>query len=1300
MMKRLIFSSLLTVYTLLALSQQNFQSIMVEDGLNNNIVFGAVQDSKNFMWFTTMSGIDRYDGKSFVHYNLPNDDQEQSFSFKQAINIVKDNKGQLWTSTSRQLYRYNPVLDRFEFVLKYSGVPETASNIFADSFNGIWIGTNKSLFRYDIGKKKLVSVSRPDTAAWWAFNQDAGKRIWAASSESIYCFTYNEQSQNYIPSKMKMPVKAEPASVLHDRSGRLWIGTHENGLLILDVKSQRLINTAAINHYIKNTAVRGIVYLDKKKQYVLGSDGEGLLFVSEDLTVTAHETYNPDKPRSISSNSVQRLYNDSFDRLWVTTFGGGVSYTSDKLPFKNFTHEINNPNSLHNNMGRSCTEDSQGRIWFGTSKGLSIYDPGTGKWKYHSLDSKGDGANILTLLNTGDGYIWAGTYGDGLKKINTATEKVEHYFAGDGSSLKTSLSTNYIFSLYQDKRKNIWMGGIRGQLSVLNPQLSVINKYPVRDIHTIIEDRNGNIYAGGTDGLMFINTHTNAATKVNFDKKYQNIQPFVLQPDGDNFWIGTRGLGLLLWHPQKGIIKHYLEKDGLPSTIVYGILPDEQNRLWLSTTNGLSCFTPGTQSFQNYNWADGLRTSQFNSSAYYKTSAGEMIFGGTNGFVMFTPSQIKQKSYPSKIVFTDFKIANQSVIVGSENAPINKQIDDVSEIKLDHDQNSISFHFVTISPQSADKNIYTWKLNGFDKSWSPPSSVGSANYTNLDPGVYEFSVKALNNPDSNHQRSIRIVIASPFYRTWWAYSIYLVLLALLFTGLRVYLKALLARKRDKERLQFFTKIAHDLRTPLTLIKSPITSILHKNGLSTEDKKNLDIAERNTDRLMRLVTQLMDFQKADANKMKIKADRYNIVAVLHDILDSFKPLFEEKKIHLEYLQKAEEILVWLDRDKFEKIIYNLISNAIKYSKEQGTVTVNLYNDEQFCHLEIADNGIGIPDKQQKQIFQNYYRADNTVNLQETGSGIGLMLTKQLVELHKGTISFSSKINSGTVFKVSFLLSDHFTAKEKINEMQDPVRDTQDKKSRKGTQLLIVEDNIELLNYLKKALSEFYNIDTAINGKEALKLAKQHSYDLIVSDIMMPEMNGYQLCTSIKNQVSTCHIPVILLTAIHDDEYRIEGYTVGADDYVQKPFNIMHLKTRINNLLRNRQIIKNKFVNTFDKSAGSAEEDPNFIFISNATQVVTDNIQNPQFSIDMLCNELAVSRSVLFRRLKSISDTAPQDFIKNIRLKIAAEMLMSRKYSINEIAYMTGFSDPKYFSTSFRKKFRQSPSEFLRGSEPAD
>lgn len=1293
---------ILLLLSLAGFAQPNFQRLTVEDGLFNNIVFGVVQDNKNFMWFATMSGVDRFDGKSIVHYRLSEDKTEGNYEFRQVINVLKDKNGEIWASTSTQLYKYDRISDQFTFVLNYGPASTSAITVFSDKHSHIWIGTNNSLLRYNITSKKLTQISSEKNATKsWAFTEDYNGNIWVASGIGVQQYLYNTHLNTFkkINFPLNIKIKLDAAALLFDKKKALWIGTQENGLYIIDTKTKQRVNTSTINKLVKNTAIRSIVYLPKANQYLLGTDGDGLITLSEELDIISHDTYNSDKPSSLSGNGIYKIYNDKFDRLWITTFGGGVSYTLDKLPFKNFVHEINNANSLYNNMGRSCAQDDDGRLWFGTSKGISIYNPATKLWRYLSLgtqDRPNDGANVLSLLNTGDGFIWAGTYGNGLKKINTKTGKIDHYSIGDGKTLQTSLSTNYIFSLYQDVRKNIWIGGIRGSICVLNPQLSVITTYPVRDVHAIIENKNGDILAGGTNGISLINTHTNAVSKITLSPEYQSMQVFSMyrQPD-ETIWLGTRGTGLLLYKPGKGIVKHYMETNGLPSAMVYGILPDGQQRLWISTSNGLSCLTPRTESFQNYSRADGLGTSQFNGGASYKTSGGELVFGGTNGFVLFNPLDIKHKSYPSRITFTDFRIANQSVIAGTENAPIQKQIDDIAEIYLKHNQNSISFNFVNISPQSADKNSYSWKLEGFDKSWSPPSPAGTANYTNLDPGSYTFKVKTLNN-SYNNQRSINIIISRPFYASWWAFLIYIVVVALLFIGLKSYAQNWLARKRYKERLQFFINIAHDLRTPLTLIKSPISSILDKPGISPEDKKSLVIAERNADRLTRLVTQLMDFQKADLNKMVIQADRYNIVSALQDILKSFKPLFDEKKIVLDFKCDLDELMIWLDADKFEKIIYNVISNAIKYSKTGGTVRVALEKEETQCIIKVADDGIGIPYKQQKHIFSGYYRAYNTANLQETGSGIGLMLTKQLIELHKGQISFSSTQNVGTEFKLSFLLKDHFSTEQKLNDYKktDEINQETNEDSRKKERILITEDNKDLRAYLINELSNFYIADEAENGKEALKLTKQHSYSLIISDVMMPELNGYELCSTLKNQISTCHIPIILLTAIHDEDYRLEGYNVGADDYVQKPFNIQHLIKRIDNLLKNRAIIKNKFFNVVEKPNFDVNEDPNSVFLNKATQIVTKNIQNPSFSIDNLCSELAISRPVLFRRLKSIADVAPQDFIKNIRLKIAAELLMSKKYSISEISFLTGFSDPKYFSTSFKKKFGQSPSEYLR------
>lgn len=1287
------------------MAQQKYKRITLEDGLDNNIVTSIVQDNKNFMWFTTpLFGITRYDGKSFVFYPLPQDIPNNNFDFMQVLGIIKDKDGTLWTSTRRFLYRYNNNLDKFEIIIKYKtakGKTPNAHSIYADNNNQIWIGSSYGLLRYNTQTKKLFTMnSLKETVS--VINEDNSGTIWVTSKKGI--IKYNATNKGYKSILKPLNIAIEPGTTYIDKNQNIWIGTLENGLYIFDTKRNTLKNVTHVNKLVKSTAIRSIVYLPKKQQYLLATDGEGLIRLAENLDIIAHEIYNPDNQSTISSNSLLHIYLDKFSRVWIATYGGGISYTSNKLPFHNFSHELNNPNSLSNNMGRCSTEDNDGKIWFGTSKGISIYNPKNKQWHSLSLVNKeqlGSNIIVLSLINTNDGYIWAGTYGNGLKKINSKTYATEHYKAGDSTNLKSSLNTNYVYSLHKDDRKNIWIGGIRGPLAVVNPNFATISTYDVRDINAIIEDNKGNIYAGGSNGLSYVNIFTNATTKISLGNKYETVVIYaMLNLPNNNIWLATSN-GLLLYKPNKGIIKYITEENGLSSNIVYGLELDNQNRLWTSTASGLSCINMKSFHIQNYTKSDDLNVSQFNTGAYYKTKQGNIIFGGTTGFIMFNPTEIKQQQYTPKIVFTDFRIGNQSVKPGIANSPLQTQIDYTKEIKLKHTQNSISFGFVNTSPQSAEKKTYSWKLEDFDKTWSNPSASTLANYTNLAPGSYTFKVRVLNNNalKTNLEREIKVYITSPFYRTWWAYLFYFAASIFIFIGSKFYIKTLLARKRDKDRLQFFINVAHDLRTPLALIKSPINS-LQKVDMPLEDRKNLDIAERNTDRLMRLITQLLDFQKSDANKMVIKAGNYNIVEVLDEILKSFKPLFDEKNINLKYQPDGNEILMWFDKDKFEKIIYNVISNAIKYSKNEGNVNVTINHDGVYCHITVTDNGIGIPDKQQKQIFKRYYRADNAINLQETGSGIGLMLTKQLVELHKGHIEFSSNTNVGTTFKISFLLSNHFLKKEKIHEEPLQQLQLQDKKSRKGIQILIVEDNLELQAYLANELSKSYGVDVAENGKIALKLTKLHGYDLIVSDIMMPEMNGYQLCTTLKNQISTCHVPIILLTAIHDDEYKIEGYKVGADDYLQKPFNITHIKTRIDNLLQNREIIKNKFFNNFEKTNTEQEDDPNFAFITKATEIVTNNLQTPQFSIDTLCNELAISRSVLFRKLKVIADVAPQDFIKNIRLKIAAEMLMSKKYTISEIAFLTGFSDSKYFSTSFKKKFKQSPSDFLRESETKD
>lgn len=1288
--------------------QTRFQNLTVEDGMLNNMVIGAAQDEKGFMWFATVSGVERYDGIAFTHFKLPGEGGRRN-EFSQAIWIAADKQGIVWISTKSDLHYFSYARKSFVKACTYrSGItPVSANALFIDRENCIWISTAAGLFTYDAGLLKMVQIGdqRPITSN---VSQDSKGKIWLASDNNIACY---EKNGKLIA---KLPV---PASLAHgkmqpniisfyiDPSDLLWMGTKEQGMYVYDLNKKTWLNTNHINHLVKNAAIRSMMRWSRTKELLIATDGQGLFRIDSNLHIRSHDTYLPDNPQTLSSNAIYHVYEDSFKRIWISTHGGGINYMADVPAFRIFSHVLNNPGSLYNNMARCAVQDPAGKTWFGTSRGISIFDASKNTWDYISLDKNNsykNGSNVLALLNSGDGYIWAGTYGEGIKKIK-ATDKSIVATIDANDQEKNTPGTNYVFSLYQDKQKRIWAGGIWGNLTVMDSAGSVLARLPERDIHAISEDKNGNMLVAGTNGLSLIDFDSKNVKRllpeVSSDKYF--FHAMAVKSDG-NIALGTNGSGLIIYDlKRQRILAQYTEKEGLPSNFITGILEDYQGRLWISTSNGLACFYEKDTTFMNYTHADGLPGNQFNSRAYYKTPGGTLIFGSTNGFISFDPHRFQRKIYPSRLIFTDFKIAHQQIIAGQENSILTDDIDRTQQLKLKHDQHSFSLDFINITPKGSEKNLYSWKLEGFDTSWSPVSALPTASYTNLDPGQYTLRIKAYNNglSNSSNERQLLITIMRPWYRTAWAYLGYLVLLVAAIAVLRKTISISLARKRYLEQVRFFSHIAHDLRTPLTLISSPLQSLLKKHHLSEEDKTSLQLAERNANRLNRLVTQLLDFQKADFKKMRLQVTLTDVKTLTEELLSGFKPLLEEKGIRLTFSSETDDMHVWIDLEKFEKIMYNLVSNAIKYSRPKGQIQVSLNNaDEHYYTITIADTGIGIPEKQQPFIFNQYYRANNTANLQETGSGLGLVLAKMLVELHKGKISFESKPGEGSRFSITMPRGDVYVQDEKLPQQAaaSTFATVEDITGipKKRERLLVVEDNHDLRQYLAEELSRAYTVKAASNGQEALKILKEHDCSLIISDIMMPGMDGYSFCAAVKRDIATCHIPVILLTAIHDHEYRIEGLEAGADDYVEKPFNIEYLKSRIDNLLRIRERLKQKFYTSIDTSKIEVDHSADTLFLQRATEIVSENMSEPSFTIDELCSELAVSRPVFFRRIKALTGFAPHDFIRNIRLKKAAELLLTRKHTINEISFLTGFADAKYFSTSFKKMFGTSPSEYAR------
>lgn len=1279
--------------------QITFKHLNIDDGLMNNIVYNLVQDDDGFVWVATQTGIDRYDGSSFKHYNLFT--RKNNYDFSRVIAVKKDGKGNIWGATNNYLYIFNKWMDRFEPLVEIrTAVKRKAITLlYIDETGVLWlaVGNGLSLYKYDPGKRELSFVETYKTPVRSIFH--AKNELFIGLEKGLLHYKSNGSKLSYLnglsPLKRAGLDSLFITAIAKDDIGRWWFGTLNSGIYLYEPQKQNLRNLDVIDPTLKQHVIRDLSFSARNKKMYVAKDGGGVAVFDQQLKVVKYVA-NEDNPQSLSSNGVYHIFEDTYNRIWVSTFGAGINiYDPNKLPFISINHERNENNSLANNMAGAVVQDRSGRYWFGTQKGISVYDVKTRNWiQLNRENNKLSSNSVLSLLPDNAGNIWVGTYGQGPEKIEAQTNQQLHY--PDEEKIKQL--SKYTYTIYQDSSGNMWFGGVRGALICYNAKKRTIQQYPVNGVRCMFEYRKGIFLIGNSNKLSKLDISSNKTEVLTIPGLESVVYCIYQEQQSKTIWLGSQGNGLFKLDKNLKLSRVVNESNGLASNIICGILEDEKEQLWISTTNGLSCLIKKSYLIRNYSKYDGLPSTQFNYGSFNKSRDGEMVFGTTNGFVRFYPNQMNLAIVKPKILLLDFKIANKSAPVGIESSPLKRHINFVSDLKLSYSQNSFSFEFIGMRHANPKQIKYSWRLKGFESEWSPATSTTIANYTNIDPGDYEFETRASHDGFSwsKEIRRVHITITPPFWRSGVAYLVYFLLLVLLVIVGFYYFKTWLNQKHYKDRLQFFANVAHDIRTPLTLIKTPVTALLSRNTIKDDDRVNLKLVERNVERLNRFVNQLLDFQKADLNKMNLKVSRQNLAKVLPELLDSFAPLLASKEMQLIKDIPENELQVWIDVEKFEKIIYNLMSNAVKYTKIGGKIHVQLLKIDSYCEIRVKDNGIGIPEKQQKFIFNNYYRADNTVNLQETGSGVGLMLTKQLVELHKGKISFHSSKEKGTIFIVQLQLNPAFSEDEILDtEVIQDLSSADPKQSDiaeggKG-KLLIVEDNTELREYLNRELSATYQVYAAENGVKAIQIANQYHIDLILSDVMMPEMNGYQFCAAIKKDVATCHIPVILLTAINGMEYRIESMELGADDYIEKPFDLNYLKARIVNLLTSRASLKNKFLTVFDFPSVS-EDGPNRLdtaFLNKAIKIVNDNIDNPDFSVEKLCQDAAVSRPVLFRKLKALTSQSPQDFIKIIRLKKAAELLHTKLHSVNEIAFLCGFADAKYFSTSFKKHFGVSP-----------
>ncbi|WP_195662160.1 hybrid sensor histidine kinase/response regulator transcription factor [Bacteroides congonensis] len=1319
-----------------------YQYLTTKEGLSNQRVFSILEDKKGFIWISTRSGVDCFNGRTVKNYNLFGEDIIVDGAGRM-IYLTKDLHETLWAYTSAgKVFKYDPISDAFTLEIDVAELTESGillNDLFIDSSDRFWFGLKNGLFRYAHSSGNIENILKGKCINSIHFSP-ANEVLYIATTEGLY-----ERNPQNGEITSTLPVFYVQSVFYDSATSLLWIGTFNSGIKVRDTRTENYLSNEALNQ-LPHLPYRSVIIYDEQT-LLLGIDGAGVCAVTRDAkTSWSFLNANQEEEGELKGNGIYALCKDSSSNLWIGSYTGGVACANPKRYFFELTrHEYKNPQSLTNNHVNAILEDNEGDLWYATNQGISVHLTKSGNWKHFLKENV-----FLTLCNDGDGNVWTGGYGTGVYCLNKHTG-IRRHLTTDQSG---TLTTNYIYSILKDENnKDLWLGGMYGNLVRYTPsqagKAEEFTSYDITLINSITQVNKDTLALATANGLYLLDKQTGNfrqyfTSPSNADTRSNSFIYSMYFPAPDKVWFGTDGGGINLLDLKTGKAVTYSTADGLPSNYVYSILPDNKGHLWLSTDKGLAYITPSpTPEITNIGFLDGL-ANEFNFMSYTRLRNGDFVYGSTNGAVRFNPENFTRPLYEAPLHFTSFEVPQKSREKTEEKKiQFNRMLNEGKTIRLKYNENSFLISFISVSYQYQQDIQYSYQLKGFEQNWSAPTKELGIRYTNIPPGDYTFHVKSMSKNGGRQldEQTIRIHIAQPYWNTTLAWLIYIILLA----GITYFVWRFFANKMEKkhfsEKIQFFINTAHDIRTPVTLIMAPLGDLSKEEGLSKEGKRYLQIARKNTEKLYNLIAQLLDFQKIDTTHLTLQVAEYDLKSYLQEKVLSFQTLCESKQIRMQLLLPDSPVSLWMDKDKTDKIFDNLFSNAVKYTPAGGEITVKVEQNDKKITIAVKDNGIGIPRKAQRYIFSNFYRAENAVNSKETGSGIGLLLTRRLMKLHKGHISFSSNEGEGSTFLLTFRKGNRHLAKyivparidtsiisatEPVTEVIEPsdllsdVPDLSDtdlsdtdtnnapQTDKSKERIMIVEDNDELRFYLKKTFAPIYSVIDKPDGESALEYLKDKSVELIISDVMMPGIQGDELCRRIKSDFATSHIPVILLTAKTEKDAILEGLESGADDYLTKPFDTEILKTKIKGVLQNRKIMREYFLShslspvpaaaTPNEEKENAECAASLLspmdkeFLERCTRLVTENLANPDFTINQLCREVALSRTLFYEKLKALTGQAPTEFIKLLRMTEAANLL-KQQIPVQEVALLVGFTDAKYFSTAFKKHYGVSPSKFL-------
>lgn len=1292
-----LYLTLLFIFIPTQMNASFFTNLSVKKGLSNRKVYAIAKDYKGYLWFACRTNIDKYNGERFIHYNLP---QRSTTEYERPRGIITTPKGRILTFSDKHIFMFSEEKDAFiPFLNIIRRKDESIITISYTNDGILWIGTNKTLY-YILPNKKVFKFRFPFHKTIYSITAE-NNYVWIGTSNGMMKLT------RMTDSKFKYSINTPLTNLdnsriqytFYDKKTKLlWIGTFTGELIIYNV-----LNNQYQSRSFKTSCfpIRKIINTNSSTIWV-GVDGGGIYeFDRYSLKLRTVYSQTRHDEEYIATNGIYDIMNEE-KHIWVCTFTSGIFvYNKSEIITKIYQNPHNNhlPDNEHIN---SILEDSYSNLWFGTDNGFRSYNVHNKSWKYYPMSSPN--SVVLCIYEDKQKNIWIGGYANRLIKINKNGGKLENI-----NITRKNGDRSYIYSIYQDENNTIWLGGIIDGLTNYNPFIKQTKEYNIKGIHQILGYGKDSLIIATNKGICFFDIKRGIAHPINIIKSNKVKTGFkapanclCIDPTNpQNIWIGTDGDGIYLYIAQTRGIKRFGINNGLSSNNICGMQFDIFNRLWITTENGLNCFNPQNNQINIFRETDGIPNDNFNYLALTTCRNGNMILGTADNAIEITPNNFDDKRRINfNIHFESLSIFYNKVNTTTYLTPLKDAIDNTKDLTLKYNQNSFTLDFININYFNHSNILYSWKLEGFDKEWSKPSEEHKAIYTNIPPGNYTFHVKVMyaDSPNICSTREINIHISPPFWKTWWAYCIYTIIIFFIIKYIIKSYRDHLDAKDSEQKIRFFTNVAHDIRTPLTLIKAPLTEIENEH-LSAEGKHALQLANKNMDRLMNMMSQLIDFQKLESEAMSLHIEKTDFNRFCLDCTHSFQILAKEKQIKFKVEIPETEHYIWIDRKKIMIIFDNLLSNAIKYTQPQGTVCFHIDIDKQKLTITVSDNGIGISANDQKKIFNRFYRAENATNSREMGSGIGLMFTKRLITLHKGYISFTSKEKVGTVFTVNIPINkEDYTPSEIVanNDEYQEENHSEDKGNNgsKTTTLLLVEDNEELRKYLVHYLGKKYNVIDAPNGLEALNIIKVSMPDFILSDVLMPIMSGIELCQSLKSNIETCHIPLILLTSLNEKEDVINGLNVGADDYMTKPFDLSILESRINSIVKNRILYRKKYI---DKSAFSDDKlqinglDKKFML--HIVEYIEEQMSDENFNIDSLAMEMAMSRSVFYKKIKSLTGQNPQEFIRDLKMKKAVRYIREKKYSISEIAYLIGFPNAKYFSTAFKKYYGESPSSFI-------